>query len=136
MKTENGIEIYEETDNDGIWWRHKYTKQLHRDDGPAHISRDKKTHAWFRFGKLHRVSAPAITVEGTGEVWCQYGKKHREDGPAVVKATGKPEWWLNDHLYLDAYEWAAKVLEMQNCKPPTPEQIEQCVQTAMMQYIL
>jgi hypothetical protein len=64
--------------------------QLHREDGPASITKTSKTHVsiekWYVNGQLHRENGPAIKYENGKKEWYKNGELHREDGPAVEDA--------------------------------------------------
>ncbi|WP_052764126.1 hypothetical protein [Microvirga massiliensis] len=54
------------------------------------------TETWYREGKLHRDSAPAVVkLDGT-RIWFRYGRFHREDGPAVEMPDGSRQWFIDD----------------------------------------
>lgn len=71
---------------------------LHREDGPAKISRAgykinyKK---WFEHGVLHREDAPAVIGDDGSEKWFCEGQLHRTDGPAITHGDGSKEYWIN-----------------------------------------
>jgi len=50
--------------------------------------------AWFKNGKLHRDSGPAIICHGY-QAWCKNGEYHRDSGPAVIYSDGTQEWWID-----------------------------------------
>lgn len=93
-------------------------KELHRDDGPARVTKDgdqeffingkrhrldgpaverkNGTKEYWQDGQRHRISEPAVEwTDGTKEWWYK-GQKHRLNGPAVEKMNGDKEWWQND----------------------------------------
>jgi hypothetical protein len=72
----------------------KYSKVLHREDGPALIYNDGTKH-WYRYGRLHRLGGPAAEWESGTMEWCVNGRYHREDGPAVERSNGGKEWWID-----------------------------------------
>lgn len=79
--------------------------QLHRLDGPAVESADKKE--WCVEGKRHRLDGPAIEWTDGYKSWWVENKLHRLDGPAV-KHVNRKEWWVNGLLHRlggPAIEW-------------------------------
>jgi hypothetical protein len=83
-----------------VYYTIKYSKVLHREDGPAVIYYGGIQKRWHRYGKLHRVDGPAIIVGSFLEEWYTDGKRHRLDGPAVEwfngsRGVGRAEWWVN-----------------------------------------
>tara|TARA_B100000745_G_scaffold192726_1_gene126777 strand:+ start:36729 stop:37070 length:342 start_codon:yes stop_codon:yes gene_type:complete len=80
----NGITIQSFYDDEG---------KLHRDGGPAQVSRRADgsliSLAWYRHGVLHREGGAAkrtYYLDGSCIVqWFRDGKPHRDDGPAWVQ---------------------------------------------------
>ena len=66
-------------------------RKLHRDDGPAHISRAGET--WYHNGTVHRTYGPAIIMTDGTQIYMNNGFMHREDGPAKINADGECEYW-------------------------------------------
>ena len=66
-------------------------EHLHRIDGPAVESKDRK--AWYVNGERHRIDGPAVESKNNKEWWVN-DKLHRIDGPAIV-ATGYEAWFVN-----------------------------------------
>lgn len=79
--------------------------QVHRDDGPALISRNGNTF-WYQNGEYHREDGPAVDYIDGEKIWCQHGLIHRDDGPAITYLDQDPEWWANGVQYADIVEWA------------------------------
>lgn len=72
--------------------------QLHREDGPAIIS--KEFQAWYIHSQCHRDNNPAIIWNDGVEFWYQHNKSHRIDGPAVCGHSDKyMEWWIDGRAY-------------------------------------
>jgi hypothetical protein len=65
--------------------------QLHREDGPALIEREREI--WFTHGTIHRLDGPAIIWANGDFEWIKDGQLHRLDGPAVNYWNEK-EWWI------------------------------------------
>ena len=99
-------------------WRDNAGK-LHRDDGPAIISKNGAQEYWYH-GTCHRVGGPAIvSADGRSYQWRHFGKLHRTDGPAVVKADGTREWRQDSRLHREdgpAIEYPNKPCGASNCK--------------------
>jgi len=57
---------------------------------------------WYRNGKLHRESGPAIEFADGSKCWYRDGKRHRESGPAVEYANGNKEWYRNGKLHRES----------------------------------
>lgn len=85
-----------ETDHFKGWFDENY--QWHRDDGPAIINEATFTEKWYRHGKLHRTSGPAVKSQ-TGSYWYRDGKLHRDYGPAVELPSGHKHWYKNGVLH-------------------------------------
>lgn len=102
---------------DGIKTYHNKWGQLHRKDGPAHIS-PLGTEKWYQNGNLHREGGPAVYNEKTGvEEWYYKGARNRdyEDGPAVITSSGVRKYYMFNNLHrtgapavisADGEEWA------------------------------
>ena len=72
-------------------------KKLHREDGPAIVS---KEHAvWYLHGKIHREDGPAVQGPNGVEMWFKHGKRHREGGFAVKRECGAMEWWVDGNRH-------------------------------------
>lgn len=72
---------------------------LHREDGPAFISRDGTEEAWFYNGKLHRDDGPAFIYHLLyRHEYFKNGLRHRIHGPAIV--THEKEWWYLEGKHL------------------------------------
>jgi hypothetical protein len=71
-------------------------------------------------GELHREDGPArITKAGTKE-WSKHGKRHRIDGPAVMQSNGRRSYWVNG-IYLDST--ILKFMRLTGIRfPPKPNQ--------------
>ena len=54
---------------------------------------------WWKMGKIHRDSGPAIIKKDGTKKWYKNGFPHREDGPAVEYPNGSKEWWHNGKLH-------------------------------------
>lgn len=71
--------------------------QLHRDDGPAVIT--KYSDEWWINGLLHRKDGPAIFINKPNYIraeWWINGLLHRENNkPAVIDSDGVIEYWEN-----------------------------------------
>jgi hypothetical protein len=126
---------YNKWDN-SVFYTIRYSKVLHRGDGPAIISSDFEF--WYRYGKLHREDGPAAirsyskewyingkrhrvggpAVEGTCgyKEWYINGKRHRDDGPAAIYNDGILEWWLNGDWLETKEEWFEKLPEDKKLK--------------------
>jgi uncharacterized protein (UPF0216 family) len=63
------------------------------------------TKHWYNEdSKLHREDGPAVISKDGNQYWYRNGKCHREDGPAVIYKDGNQEWYLNGKEYTeDAY---------------------------------
>jgi hypothetical protein len=71
--------------------------KLHRDDGPAWITRDGLV-IWFCNGLQHRTGGPAVMRPDGALEWYLHGQRHRADGPAIIKSGRREQeqaWWLN-----------------------------------------
>ena len=126
---------YSKSDN-AVYYTVKYSKVLHRDNGPAIIQEDFSM--WIRYGNLHRVDGPAVIYKNGDEEWWFYGKRHREDGPSSMCSTGEywylnnlrhrsdgpavelkngiKLWYLNGHLYEDKEAWFEALTEDEKAK--------------------
>ena len=109
-----------------VYYTIRYSKVLHRDDGPAVIfdyeEGEDRIELWYRYnllhridgpayndfdgekrwyfkGKLHRLDGPAIEHPYGNYVWYIDGKRHRLDGPAAIYSNGDLEWWINGVKY-------------------------------------
>lgn len=108
------------SDGDTVY---KVINTLHREDGPAFISKDGKHEQWYYNGLLHREDGPADIYYDDkrvchGERWyfggvlhniqggpCQIldnfteyrtlGRISRLNGPAIIRKDGSQEWWIN-----------------------------------------
>lgn len=69
--------------------------QLHREDGPALVTRarGKVVKEYWLEGKRHREGLPAVFFEDGGAIWCQDGMVHRENAPAIVVTSQVLDWW-------------------------------------------
>lgn len=76
-----------------IWYIDKEGR-LHREDGPAMISKLSKLEQWFIRGKFHRDDGPAH-IDNFVEVWYKFGKEHRIGGPAVIYKHGEVMYYVN-----------------------------------------
>lgn len=78
------------------WW---HLDAMHREDGPARVSRHKQE--WWRNGFRHREDGPAVVSSAAGgtQAWYLHGQRHRLDGPAVEIAHGSYEWWLHGKMH-------------------------------------
>lgn len=73
-----------------------YLEVLHCNaGGPAEWDRAAHQHSWYRYGRLHRVDAPAIEDQQGRREWYLYGQRHRESGPAVLVPPKEVQWWLH-----------------------------------------
>jgi hypothetical protein len=55
-------------------------------------------------GHLHREDGPAVISKDGSQFWYNNGKCHREDGPALIFPDGDEYFYLNDKRYTeDAY---------------------------------
>ena len=62
---------------------------LHREDGPAMVTKDK-TQVWYKYGNVHSYNnQPAITCVDGFKAWYDTGIRHRSDGPAIIHPDGK-----------------------------------------------
>ena len=77
--------------------------QLHREVGPAYISKDCQ--AWYREGKYHREDGPAVIDINGFKAWYFNGKRHRVDGPAIIYEGGEKVWCLNHVSYKKEAWW-------------------------------
>ena len=57
---------------------------------------------WYRNGKLHRESGPALEYANGTKYWYLNGECHRESGPAIEWANGDKFWYLNDKEYTES----------------------------------
>lgn len=59
--------------------------------------------AWTMDGKYHNDNdEPALICYNGETIWWRHGKIHRETGPAIICVNGqenRKEWWLNDEQY-------------------------------------
>lgn len=71
--------------------------QLHRDHGPARMSRGGLE--WYRDDLPHREDGPA-RINASGErAWLIEGVYHREDGPAHIDSEGGEYWYRHGTLH-------------------------------------
>jgi len=91
----------------------EYKKFLHREDGPASISK-RYCKIWAINGKFHRMDGPAVECKYMGylQYWVN-GKLHREDGPAFVYTykTKKSQYWINGKR-LNEREFTVKTFKL------------------------
>ena len=121
---------------DCIYYTIRYSRILHKEDGPAQIF-PSGGRVWYRYGKkhrldgpaleycngykewwinglLHRVDGPAIFQEDVIEEWYINGKPHRVDGPAIIDYEGLEEWYINGKPFKTKEAWfEALTLEQQ-----------------------
>jgi len=73
------------------------------------IFRDLKTNKFHRNNDL-----PAIVFDSGQKQWYKQGKIHRETGPAVILPDGGQYYYLNDLFYPSKREWesALQILKM------------------------
>lgn len=50
---------------------------------------------WIHNGLVHREDGPAVVSKNGDLEWYVNGLRHREDGPAIMRINGRKEWWLN-----------------------------------------
>ena len=72
-------------------------KHLHRIDGPAVESKDRKE--WWLNGQRHRVGGPAF-ISHRYEEWYVNGKLHRIGGPAIV-GPGDKQWYVDGKQFTE-----------------------------------
>ncbi len=61
---------------------------LHREDGPAMVTKDK-TQVWYKNGNVHSYNNnPAIITQDGFKAWYDTGIRHRSDGPAIINPDG------------------------------------------------
>ena len=54
---------------------------------------------WYKNGKRHRETGPAVELSNGYKYWYKNGMFHREDGPAVEYDDENKQWWLNGDCY-------------------------------------
>ena len=59
-------------------------------------------------GELHRDDGPALISKNGDQYWFQHGKRHRDDGPAIEWLDGDKFWYSNDKR-LSFDKWLDKV---------------------------
>lgn len=66
--------------------------------------------AWYILNNNHifRPRGPSIILHNFGKYWANYGKLHRVTGPAVIYYDGQLKWCLNDQEFDDFNGWLAK----------------------------
>lgn len=82
-----------------VWYNKE--GEIHRNyDLPAiefpHVNKHKE---WYRNGKRHRWSGPAVEHADGAKYWYQHGELHRTDGPAIEDSDGTTYWYKNDKLH-------------------------------------
>lgn len=85
-----------------------YEDKLHREDGPAVISRRERTSnrkgkdklEWYRHGKRHREDGPASvdSIEGI-EMWFYDGLMHRGDDLPAYSSRLEKKWYICGKLH-------------------------------------
>jgi uncharacterized protein len=67
------------------------------------ITRSISIFGWVTYenlhGNLHREDGPAHISPFGNKYWYINNKRHREDGPAVIYSDGLTEWHVNNHQY-------------------------------------
>ena len=76
----------------GYW--HQNNK-FHRLDGPAAINTYRYLEGWYVNDKLHRIGGPALVHSTAAQEWYQNGVRHRDDGPAIIQPNGRSEYYIN-----------------------------------------
>lgn len=67
---------------------------LHRDDGPADVSKDG-SQCYYQNGIKHREDGPAEILPNGTKRWFYNGLLHRRNGPAVTTKDGKMFWYTH-----------------------------------------
>lgn len=81
-----------ETPDFSAWYRHGL---MHRENGPAFVSKDGKDQRYFKMGKKHREGGqPAVYRPDGGLEFYENGARHCENGPAVINPNGTQEFWM------------------------------------------
>ena len=78
---------------------------------------------WYRNGKYHRESGPAIEFADGSKFWYRNGKYHRESGPAIEYANGNKCWYLNDIEYTES-EYKAEIAKRSKTNPCNGKVVE------------
>lgn len=90
------------------WYRNGY---MHRDNGPAYITRGKKIQKWFVNGRCHRLNGPA-EIWYDIKSWYVKGKRHRLDGPAIVNKESGKKYYYIDNKSLTEEDFIVKTRKM------------------------
>lgn len=85
-----------ETEEYTAWY---YEGELHRDNGPAWVSKNGKDRRWYQKGKLHRIGGPAIDSPWL-IVYAQNGLYHRDDGPAYIDVINNKQFFYQHGVEL------------------------------------
>jgi len=65
-----------------------------REGGITHITYSDGSEVWYKGKKVHRDDGPAY-VSRTGKKWYCEGKVHRTDGPAIVHEDGTKFYFIH-----------------------------------------
>lgn len=103
------MKITKEVDDIGTIRWFDENGRLHREDGPAIITKNGYQ-AWYKEGKYHRDGGPAVITKNGSKKWIKNGEKHRLDGPAVEYFDGDKMWHINGE-HFDESIYHKKVLE-------------------------
>lgn len=93
LHRENGPAVISKRGTHFSWYRNGLR---HRDDGPALIDLKSGAEYYYINGKKHRLDGPAVKWSfGEAYEWYKHGKLHRTDGgPAVMYKSGSAQWWF------------------------------------------
>jgi hypothetical protein len=78
----------------------KYFKngKLHRETEPA-ITYPNGRREWYTDGELDKERYPAVITENGTYKWYSFGKLHNRKGPAIVYPDGSYEFWIEGIRY-------------------------------------
>jgi hypothetical protein len=89
---------------DCIYYTIRYSRVLHKEDGPAQIF-PSGGRVWYRYGKKHRLDGPALEYCNGYKEWWINGLLHRVDGPAIIDYEGLEEWYINGTPFKTKEAW-------------------------------
>lgn len=104
------MKIIKRTDKFGIITYRNEQGELHREKGPARITK-LGTKEWFLCNKRHRVNDPAVERYDGYKAWFKHGKRHRLDGAAIEYECGGKSYYINGRYYSQD-KWKEKISKL------------------------